>query len=137
MKRVLARIDTDCKYYPFPEPKHWSISVYEFDQIKLNLLWLVCPEVDKVHDKSWECNFIANDINELCDKSTREFMQLPPMEAVELFIKHDHDLLMTQGWPVGYHSVMRKRAKEAAFRIQHGGGHNVVFIDFTKGKRSA
>lgn len=148
---TFAPLETPYKYYPFPEPTLWaldfmerfeadpsciSLASFEHDQCLLNFLWLVCPEIDQYHDKPWKGNDVAFSIDEHRAKSIRDCFYLPPLEAVEKFIELDVNLVLTQDWPPGYHDVMRRRAAEADCRLKHGEGHNVVFIDFKKGKRS-
>ncbi|MDD3352631.1 hypothetical protein [Zoogloea sp.] len=97
MTTRLTRIDTDYKFYPFKEPTLWTLTSYQFDECKLNLLWLVCPEIDRYHDQPWGGNLIARDIDTYMDRRTRKFMQLPPLDAVEQQDRPGHQGKKTPG----------------------------------------
>lgn len=89
-----------------------------FDQAKLNLLWLVYPEIDNYPDTPWPGHPGANDIfREMCT-DIRTILGRPPVEFMQDFVAMEPDeLLITQEFPHNYLQTMWKRAKEANTRL--------------------
>lgn len=120
------------KYFPYPLPTDWSVPNFRFDEAKMNLLWLVCPEVDKVHDKKWDGNVVTESINLELDGETRELLKtLLPTQFMKVFSRECADYAMTEFWPTHYLETMWTRARTAERRLT-GDNSNVVHVNFRK-----
>lgn len=125
-------LNVSFRYFPFDVPTQWSIQNFRFDEAKMNLLWLVCPEIDHLHDKKWDGNEVTSSIDAELDRETRELLRtLPPIRFMEIFSNRHEDYLMTEDWPTRYIDTMWRRARAYERRVS-GDTSNVVKVDFRK-----
>lgn len=131
-------------YYPYTEPQHWTgdATTFGYDQCKMNLLWLVHPDVDALHDKVWGGDMISEHIDKYMYKDLRTALKGPPIEMMrefEMFLgmrTHAELLdLLCKGFYYGFKDWMWFRAKEANARLCAGLGPNVYKVDFKSGKK--
>lgn len=131
-------------YYPYTEPQHWTGDAATFgcDQCKMNLLWLVHPDVDSLHDKAWGGDMISEHIDNGMYKDLRTALKGPPIEMMrefEMFLgmRTHAELLdkLCKGFPTAFRYRMWDRAKEANARLCAGLGHNVYKVDFKSKKK--
>lgn len=131
-------------YYPYIEPQHWTgdAATFTYDQCKMNLLWLVHPDVDALHDKVWAGDMISQHIDEGMYKDLRNILRGPPIEMMrdfEMFLgmRTHADLIdkLCKGFPTAFRYRMWDRAKEANARLCEGLGPNVYKVDFKSRKK--
>lgn len=131
-------------YYPYTEPQHWTgdATTFGYDQCKMNLLWLVHPDVDALHDKAWGGDMISEHIDKYMYKDLRTALKGPPIEMMREFemfmgMRTHAELLhnLARGFYWGFKDWMWFRAKEANARLCAGLGPNVYKVDFKSGKK--
>lgn len=122
------------KYFPYSMPKLWACENFRFDEIKMNMLWLVMPEVDDLVDKPWVGNHISQSIDEYLSKDLRALLDGPPVEFMRDFVTMG-PLLMTETWPYDFTQTMWRRAKQANARLCADLSPNVFMIDFKTRRR--
>lgn len=131
-------------YYPYTEPQHWTgdAATFGYDQCKMNMLWLVHPEIDYLHDKVWAGDTISEHIDKYMYKDLRTALKGPPIEMMrefEMFLgmRTHAELLhnICRGFYWGFKDWMWSRAKEANARLCEGLGPNVYKVDFKSGKK--
>lgn len=132
----MSPIKAEVKYYPFKLPMMlWDQQHYWVDEIKMNMLWLVKPEIDTLVHCKWEGDEVSRSIDTHLDKKLRRLLSGPPVEFMRDFMMMEPDTLMlTQCWPTGYIKTMWARAREANDRLIENLGVNVTLVDF-KNKR--
>jgi hypothetical protein len=108
----------------------WSQANYWYDECKMNLLWLVKPEVDDLVLAQWVGDEVSRSIDVLLSKDIRALLTGPPVEFMRDFVRIDDGIRLTAQWPSGYQKVMWARAKEANTRLCAGLGPNVYKFDF-------
>ena len=137
-------LKVEVKYYPYMEPQHWfgDATTFNYDQCKMNLLWLVHPDVDALHDKAWGGDTISAHIDNGMYSDLRSILKGPPIEMMrdfEMFLKmRTHaDLIdkLCKGFPTAFRHRMWDRAKEANARLCEGLGPNVYKVDFKSGRK--
>ena len=137
-------LKVEVKYYPYTEPQHWfgDAATFNYDQCKMNLLWLVHPDVDALHDKAWGGDMISAHIDNGMYADLRTILKGPPIEMMrdfEMFLKmRTHaDLVdkLCKGFPTAFRYRMWDRAKEANARLCNGLGPNVYKVDFKSKKK--
>ena len=137
-------LKVEVKYYPYTEPQLWvrGADVFAYDQCKMNMLWLVHPEVDSLHDKVWAGDMISQHVDDGMYTDLRTILKGPPIEMMrdfEMFLKmRTHaDLInkLCKGLPTAFRSRMWARAKEANARLCEGLGPNVYRVDFKSGRK--
>jgi hypothetical protein len=138
-------LKVEVKYYPYTEPQHWfgDATTFTYDQCKMNLLWLVHPDVDNLHDKVWAGDMISEHIDEGMYKDLRNILRGPPIEMMrdfEMFHGYAYswgDLIdkLCKGFPTAFRHRMWDRAKEANARLCEGLGPNVYKVDFKSKKK--
>lgn len=131
-------------YPPYPAPGLWvgDAATFTYDQCKMNLLWLVHPEVDNLHDKVWAGDMISEHIDDGMYKDLRNILRGPPIEMMrdfEMFMgMRTHGALidkLCKGFPTAFRYRMWDRAKEANARLCSGLGPNVYKVDFKSRKK--
>lgn len=131
-------------YYPYPEPQLWvgGADVFAYDQCKMNMLWLVHPEIDYLHDKVWGGDMISEHIDKYMYKDLRTALKGPPIEMMREFemfmgMRTHAELLdkLCKGFYYRFKDWMWFRAKEANARLCEGLGPNVYKVDFKSGKK--
>lgn len=124
------------KYYPFPEPTNWACGHYRFDQIKLNLLWLICPEIDELHDTKWGGNAYTESIDSGVTATMRAMLNEPPLDFMRGFMRLDGGKpRITKSWREDWAETMWSRARvahERLFTPVVGREGNVITVNFTK-----
>ena len=142
MSQDLLKVEV--KYYPYTEPQHWldDAATFNYDQCKMNLLWLVHPDVDALHDKVWGGDTISEHIDNGMYSDLRSILKGPPIEMMrdfEMFLKmRTHAELINKlckGLPTAFRHRMWARAKEANARLCEGLGPNVYKVDFKSGRK--
>ena len=137
-------LKVEVKYYPYTEPQHWfgDATTFNYDQCKMNLLWLVHPNVDALHDKAWGGDMISQHVDDGMYADLRTILKGPPIEMMrdfEMFLKmRTHaDLIdrLCKGFPTAFRLRMWDRAKEANARLCEGLGPNVYKVDFKSGRK--
>lgn len=137
-------LKVEVKYYPYTEPQHWfgDATTFNYDQCKMNLLWLVHPDVDALHDKAWGGDMISQHVDDGMYSDLRTILKGPPIEMMrdfEMFLKmRTHaDLVdkLCKGFPTAFRHRMWDRAKEANARLCAGMGPNVYKVDFRSGRK--
>lgn len=137
-------LKAEVTYYPYTEPQHWTgdATTFGYDQCKMNLLWLVHPDVDALHDKAWGGDMISEHIDNGMYKDLRNILKGPPIEMMrefEMFLgmRTHADLIdkLCKGFPTAFRYHMWDRAKEANARLCAGLGPNVYKVDFKSGKK--
>lgn len=133
----MSTLEANVRYYPFQLPLHrWAQQNFWVDQIKMNLLWLVMPEVDDLVSQRWEGNDISRSIDTHLYRDLRRPLSGPPIEFMRDFMMIDSDSLeLTDPWPSDYLQTMWSRAREANARLIGELGSNVVRVDFMTGRR--
>jgi len=108
----------------------------------MNLLWLVHPNVDALHDKAWGGDTISQHVDDGMYADLRTILKGPPIEMMrdfEMFLKmRTHaDLInkLCKGLPTAFRHRMWARAKEANARLCAGLGPNVYKVDFKSGRK--
>lgn len=134
----MSPLDVSYRYFTFRPPLLWfgTASAFKFDLAKLNLLWLVCPEVDTLHDKAWDGDRVTESIDKYMDRRTRFMLQGPPMA----FTHYWEDLClhsapdMIASWSDGFLATMVHRAgeAEARLRVNLELPVNTVAVDFKR-----
>lgn len=131
MTQQLLKAET--RYYPFDLPAgRWAESNYWFDERKMNLLWLLHPEVDQRHSEYWAGDSISWTVDNCMTPLLRGAMALPPVEAVRMFEWGKMEAMLL---PIHVNlPTMWRRAKEANARLmrEQGQAPNVYYIDFSK-----
>ena len=131
-------------YYPYPEPQQWGggAAIFSYDQCKMNMLWLVHPDVDALHDKVWGGDMISQHVDDGMYKDLRTILKGPPIEMMrdfEMFLgmRTHADLVdrLCKGFPTAFRHHMWDRAKEANTRLCAGLGPNVYKVDFRSGRK--
>lgn len=120
----------DVKYYPYGEPTKWAQSNFWWDEHKLNLLWLACPEIDEMSTAVWSGNEISSQIDDSLTHDVRALLNLPPIEFMQKFSKFPHNSKLTDGWLLSSLPVMWLRAKQANARLIHALGPNIYSFNF-------
>lgn len=110
-------------------PTKWEQSNFCHDEPKMNLLWLVMPEVDGLINTAWHGNVISTSIDEHLSKDLRADLNGPPLSFVRDFLKRPA-LRIADDWPRDYASTMMQRAREANARLCAGFAPNVALVDF-------
>lgn len=110
-------------------PTKWKQSNFCYDEPKMNLLWLVMPEVDGLIHTAWHGNVISTSIDEHLSKDLRAELNGPPLSFVRGFLNRPA-LLIADDWPHDYASTMMKRAREANSRLCADLAPNVALVDF-------
>ena len=137
-------LKVEVKYYPYTEPQLWvgGADVFAYDQCKMNMLWLVHPDVDDLHDKVWAGDMISQHVDDGMYSDLRAILKGPPIEMMrdfEMFLKmRTHaDLVhkLCKGFPTAFRHRMWDRAKEANARLCEGLGPNVYKVDFKSKKK--
>lgn len=137
-------LKVEVKYYPYSEPQLWTggAATFTYDQCKMNLLWLVHPEVDNLHDKVWAGDMISEHIDDGMYRDLRSILRGPPIEMMrdfEMFMgMRTHGALidkLCKGFPTAFRYRMWDRAKEANARLCKGLGPNVYKVDFKSKKK--
>ena len=133
----MSLLKAEVKYYPYPLPVGlWRQKHFWVDELKMNLLWLVMPEIDDLVKVEWPGNPVSESIDKLLDKKLRSLLSGPPVEFMRDFVALDTgDLAIAEFWPENYQRTMWARAKEANARLVHGLGLNVLKIDFRNGRK--
>ena len=131
---MTASLKMDVQYYPFELPRsRWAETNYGYDEAKMNLLWLVHPEVDRRHSEYWGGDEVSHSIDEQMSKDIRRILNLPPIEFVRAWNMIDKGgMPMTESWPNNYRSTMWARAKLANARLVKTEDANVFNIDFSR-----
>jgi hypothetical protein len=124
----------EVKYFPYPMPKRWSCENFCYDEVKMNMLWLVMPEVDSLVDQAWGGNHITTSIDAHLSKDLRELLCGPPVEFVRDFVAKG-PLLIAEEWPFDYVQTMWRRAKQANARLCADLAPNVFKVDFKTRRR--
>lgn len=130
-------LKAEVRYFPYALPKlKWKQQAYWFDEIKMNLLWLACPEIDEQAGQRWQGNAVSEAIDTHLSQDIRKILSGPPIEFMRDFVRiDDGSLVITDGWPVNYHKTMWTRAKEANTRLCAELAPNVYKVDFVNGRR--
>ena len=137
-------LKVEVKYYPYTEPQLWigDAATFTYDQCKMNLLWLVHPDVDNLHDKVWAGDMISGHIDNGMYRDLRSILKGPPIEMMrefEMFLgmRTHADLIdkLCKGFPTAFRYRMWGRAKEANARLCEGLGPNVYKVDFKSKKK--
>lgn len=130
-------LKAEVTYYPYALPMHlWGQTNYWFDEMKMNLLWLVHPEVDTHCTSVWKGDDISLSIDKHLSQDLRALLSGPPIEFMRDFVAMDDgDLRLTQTWPHNYQATMWVRAKEANARLCADMPGNVVMMDFKNKRR--
>jgi hypothetical protein len=135
----ILRADYD--YFPFALPRLWSDSArnFCFDRPKLNLLWLLYPRVDTLHDKPWAGNHYTRSIDASLDATSRRYLQGPPQHFLEywLDLTSRYELAIEQHWPAGYVKTMARRVDRVNARLRAGLPKQAVLVDFKRRVRVA
>ena len=131
-------------YYPYPEPQQWvgGAAIFSYDQCKMNMLWLVHPDVDALHDKVWGGDMISQHVDDGMYKDLRTILKGPPIEMMrdsELVQgRRTHAARRARGrgrTATAFRHHMWDRAKEANTRLCAGLGPNVYKVDFRSGRK--
>lgn len=127
-------LKADVKYYPFDLPRtKWSQTNYWVDEIKMNMLWLVMPEVDGLVHTKWAGNEVSASIDANMEPTLRRRLSGPPIEFMHSWSAMDHgNMDITQDFPSNYLTTMWDRAREANSRLLSELGSNVVLVNFRK-----
>jgi len=130
-------LEANVRYFPYEMPSvRWTQQNFCVDKIKMNLLWLVMPEVDDLVTQPWAGNDISRSIDTYLYRDLRRSLSGPPIEFMRDFMMLDSDSLeLTAPWPSDYLKTMWARAREANARLIGELGVNVVRVDFTTGRR--
>lgn len=109
----------------------WTLRVFSVDEPKLNLLWLLCPEVDDVWLSPWPGNVVGAAIDTLFYPALRDALSMPPLAFVDWWLQSQaHDGQLGQMLPQDYYDTMLRRAVEANTRLTEGLPVNAVKVDF-------
>lgn len=130
-----AILVAEIKYFPREMPTLWACSKFCYDEPKLNLLWLVNPDVDKVWDTPWGGDSISSSIDEHMSKDIRSKLSLPPIEFMQWFTGSCYGTTIVQSFPYNYTQTMWSRAKLANQRLIGAMGSNVYHFDFRAGRK--
>lgn len=124
-------LKTPFRYFPQADlPSAWVAVNFRYDERKLNLLWLACPEVDDQWPTAWPGNLISASIDDHYSGELSELLTLPPLEFVNCFWRlNPYALHMTADWGEDFMAVMEERAREADFRLRNG-ADNVRVVSF-------
>lgn len=123
------------KYFPGGMPSKWTCSNFCHDEPKLNLLWLVCPEIDSLIDNEWGGNKVSSSIDKHMSKDVRAKLNLPPVEFMQWFAGKSNWFSITHDWPDHYLTTMWSRARLANKRLITSPGDNVYQFDFRAGRK--
>ena len=113
--------------------KNWkgTPAVILHDQAKLNLLWLVYPEIDNYTTTPWPGRPGAESIFREMTTDVRAILEKPPVEFMQDFVAMGpHDMALTERFPTNYLQTMWRRAKEANARLVKELGDNVYHFNF-------
>lgn len=130
-----AILIAEVKYFPYEMPTHWACENFCYDEPKLNLLWLVCPEVDAVRASAWGGNAVSSSIDSMMSGDLRAKLSLPPVEFMQWFARASNQFKLVEDWPHNYLQTMWSRAKLANQRLVGALGANVYHFDFRAGRK--
>ena len=72
----------DVQYYPFELPRsRWAETNHGYDEAKMNLLWLVHPEVDRRHSEYWAGTRFRTASMSRCRKTSEESSTFHPSSS--------------------------------------------------------
>lgn len=137
-ERPMDILKSKVRYFPFPPPQEWEQGNDQYDECKLNLLWLLCAEIDELHGRRWEGNLYSKDIDRYRTKDLRALLQLAPLAFVRAFMRLEGgEPVLAHGWPAVWRETMWRRARQAHQRLDGGCERKVIVVDFRKGRVSA
>lgn len=134
----MGPLDVSYRYFNFRPPLLWfgTASSFKFDMAKLNLLWLVHPEVDTLHERMWDGDGVTESIDKHMDRQTRKMLQGPPMAFAHYWADLCRQSVpeMIASWSDGHLATMAHRAAEAEarLRVEMELPENTVAVDFKR-----
>jgi len=124
-----ALLKADYWWPPYPAPRLWAMESFRWDEPRMNLLWLIHPEVDQVHDQFWSGDTVATMLDKEFSHEARLLCQGPPVQAaVGLWEVLPDEVLNV----IGTWSLIKARAAEAQARLGRSYGSNVAVVDFKR-----
>lgn len=130
-----ASLKAEVKYFPYEMPKLWKCRNLCYDEIKMNLVWLVCPEIDTLIHTAWPGNVVTESVDAHMSHDLRAILNGPPLAFMRDFSGMPGPLVMTEDWPNDYVTTMWERAREANARLCIGLEPNVLKVDFKNRRR--
>lgn len=134
-------LDTAYAYFPFPMPSNWhdGATTFMYDKPKLNLLWLVFPDVDALHELNWSGNVVTESINRHLDKESHAYLQGPPNGFLQywLALNDRFSPSIASSWPADYLDTMTRRVAQVNARLRADLPDKAILVDFKRRERVA
>lgn len=123
-------------YFPWPVPTLWSGNAtnFMFDMPKLNMLYLVHPELDALRSTPWRGDRYTEAINGHLGRETRRALQGPPRVFLDHWeeLRATYILPMEKHWPEHYMDTVRRKVRDVELRLRAEMPAGVVRVDFQR-----